>query len=92
MRVANRVRLELHVEGRSVTIVECRSPWSINMGSEWTRFPIARLRFSASRRQWMLYHRDRNLRFRMYPGVEPTADVAALLDEIEADPSGIFWG
>lgn len=55
------VRLELDIKGGSVTILECRPPWSPDMGPEWTRFAIARLRFTATRGEWTLYWRDRNL-------------------------------
>ena len=90
-RVAHLVRLEIDVEGRSVTILECRPPWSPDMGPDWTRFPIARLRFIASRTEWTLYWRDGNLRFHRYR-IDPNRDVGALLAEIEADPIAIFWG
>ena len=90
--VAHLIRLEIDVDGRSVTILECRPPWSPHMGSDWTRFPIARLRFTASRREWMLYWRDGNLRFHRYLGIDSSRDVRALLAEIEAGPTAIFWG
>ena len=91
-RVAHLVRLELDVEGAAVTILECRPPWSPDMGPEWTRFPIARLRFTVSQGEWALYWRDRNLAFHRYTQIGPSPDVAVLLAEIEADPTGIFWG
>ena len=34
---------------RRLTIVECRPPWREDTGTEWTRFPIARLRYSKLR-------------------------------------------
>jgi hypothetical protein len=40
----------------------------------------------------MLYYRDRNLRFRRYDLVPPTTNVGELLDEIDRDPTAIFWG
>jgi len=53
-RVPERVRDEVHIEvdvgERHVTIVECRAPWRSDMGSEWTRFPIARLRYTKTTR------------------------------------------
>ena len=90
--VAHLVRLEIDVEGRSVTILECRPPWSPDMGPEWTRFPIARLRFIASRSEWTLYCRDQPLGFHRYLRIDPSPDVGILLAEIEADPTMIFWG
>ena len=91
-RVAHLVRLEIDVEGRSVTILECRPPWSADMGPAWTRSPIARLRFTASRGDWTLYWCDQHQRFHRYVRIDPSLAVDALLAEIEADPTGIFWG
>jgi hypothetical protein len=47
-RARHQVRLELEVSGRGVTIVERRAPWSPEVGPDWSRCPIARLRFSAA--------------------------------------------
>lgn len=45
------VRIEADFNDRSVTILECRPPWDpAGMGSEWTRVPVARLRYTKSRR------------------------------------------
>jgi hypothetical protein len=42
--VRSQVTVEYDVTPRHLTIVECRPPWRADMGTEWTRFPIARLR------------------------------------------------
>jgi Protein of unknown function (DUF3024) len=39
-----------------------------------------------------LYWRDRNLRFHSYDLLAPSNRVDDLLDEINRDPTGIFWG
>jgi hypothetical protein len=44
------------------------------------------------RREWQIDWRDRNLTFHAYDLVSPTANVEALLAEIDADPTCIFWG
>lgn len=64
-----------------------------DFGSAWTRFPIARLRYTRARRERQIYWRDRNLKFHVYDRVAPTANVEALLAEIDADadPTGMFW-
>ena len=61
-------------------------------GPEWTRFPIARLRYTQATRMWTLYWRDRNLRFHRYDQLEPSPDIDDLLTEIDRDPTAIFWG
>jgi len=86
------VRVECVVESRHLTIVERRAPWRDDFGPEWTSFPIARLRYTATEKLWTLYWRDRNLRFHAYTEVGPSSHVGDLLAEVDRDPIGIFWG
>lgn len=88
----DQVRVECDISPRHLTIVECRPPWRPDTGSEWTRFPIARLRYTQATRTWTLYWRDRNLRFHLYDQLEPSPDIGDLLEEIDRDPIAIFWG
>ena len=46
------VAVECDVTPRHLTIVECRPPWRQDAGEQWTRFPIARLRYAKATRQW----------------------------------------
>lgn len=91
-RARGLVRYELDVTDRTVTILECRPPWQSDYGPEWTRFPVARLRYTKTRSEWLLYWRDRNLKFHKYDPVPPTPHVDRLIAEIESDPTAIFWG
>ena len=91
-RVRDEVRVEVDVADRHLTIVECRPPWRADMGAEWTRFPIARLRYVKTTGVWSLYWRDRNLRFHAYDLAAPTASIEELLAELDRDPTAIFWG
>ena len=91
-RARGQIRYELDVDPRSVTILECRPPWKAEYGPEWTRFPIARLRYTAARKEWSIYWRDRNLKFHLYDLFDPTPTIQAALDEVEQDPTCIFWG
>ncbi len=86
------VRVEADVAERHLTIVECRPPWRADFGPEWTRFPIARLRYMKATRLWSLYWRDRNLKFHEYDRVPASASVEELLAEVDRDPTAIFWG
>ena len=65
-QIRNQVRVECDIGPGQLTIVECRPPWREGTGPEWTRFPIARLRYTQATRMWTLYWRDRNLRFHRY--------------------------
>lgn len=88
----DQVRVEADVTDRTVTVVECRAPWREDFGPEWTRRGIARLRYTAKRGHWALYWSDRNQVWHKYDRVAPTSDVLALLDELDRDPTCIFWG
>jgi hypothetical protein len=86
------MRIEIDVDARAITILDCRPPWHEDFGSQWIRQEVARLRYTGSTGTWRLYWPDRNGKFHAYDDVTPTAKVQRLLDEIDADPMGIFWG
>jgi len=88
----DQIRYELDVDPRSLTILECRPPWKPEYGPEWTRFPIARLRYTKARKEWSIYWRDRNLQFHVYDLFDPTPNIEAVLAEVDRDPTCIFWG
>jgi len=87
----DKIRIEYKIRGKSVTIFDCRPPWHESAGPEWSRLPVAQLRFNPTTNEWTLFCADRNSRWHLYDFVEP-GSVAELLAEIEADPTGIFWG
>lgn len=91
-QVRDRVRVEVDVADRHLTIVECRPPRQVGQSEEWTRFPIARLRYTKSSGLWSLYWRDRNLRFHEYDLAPASASVEDLLAEVDRDATAIFWG
>jgi hypothetical protein len=88
----HQVRVECEVEARHVTIVERRAPWRDDAGADWTSLPVARLRYAKAAKTWTLYWRDRNLRFRLYDRLPPSAHADDLLTEIDRDPARVFWG
>jgi hypothetical protein len=90
--IRDQVRVECDVAPRHLTIVETRLPFHPNMGPDWTRFPIARLRYTKTTGMWELFSHDRSLKFHRYDALPPSPRVDDLLAEIERDPTMIFWG
>ena len=88
----DRVRLEAVESRGAVTIVERRAPWREDYGPEWTASGVARLRYTAKRGKWALFWRDRNARWHRYDLIQPASDIMILVDEIDRDPTCIFWG
>lgn len=86
------VRVELERERQAVNIVECRPPWREDFGPEWSRMPIARLRYVASRGLWTLYYHRHTGRWERYPLLGPSRRLGDLLAEVTQDPICVFWG
>ncbi len=53
---------------------------------------IAQLRCDAGTQMWSLWWADRNDRWDRFRDLEATSEVDELLEEIDEDPTGIFWG
>jgi hypothetical protein len=87
---ADKVRIEPAVRGKTVTIVERRPPWN-GAGDEWTSHGVARMRYNSDTSKWALYWSDSNCHFHLYDFIDP-GPVSSLLEEIERDPTCIFWG
>jgi hypothetical protein len=87
----DRVRLEVIVRGATITIAECRPPWRADLGPDWTRHNVAQLRHESTEDQWTLYWADRNGRWHLFDHVGP-GPIGKLLNEIELDSHGVFWG
>lgn len=90
-RLRDQIRVEAAVRGNSVTIFDCRPPWHPNI-TGWSRVRVAQLRYDPSTTSWTLYWADRNGRWHRYYDLEPNQPVQRLIDEIQEDPTAIFWG
>ena len=86
------MRVELEEGRQTITIVERRPPWREDYGPEWTRLPIARLRYVGTTRLWTLYYHRHTGRWEPYPLATPTRQVDDLLGEIDRDPICVFRG
>ncbi len=84
------VRLEVTTRGKSVSIHECRPVWRGAPG-EWTRMPIAQLRYEDDG-TWTLYFGDRNNKWAMYFDLDGHQPVDVIINELETDPTCLFWG
>jgi hypothetical protein len=90
--VRDQIRIEVDEGPGYVTVFECRPPWHPDVGPDWTRLPVARLRRNSKTGFWTLYYPYRNRGFRRYEYLEPSTLVDDLLVEIDEDPTCIFWG
>ena len=89
--LADKLQNDFDVSGRSITIVECRPPWDGRPG-EWTRTPIAQIRYDGKSGTYTVHWMDSNDRWRRYEEIKPTPDIEVVLREIDEDPICVFWG
>ena len=86
----SQVRLGFRVEGNAVVLFEERP--SFVRPNEWGQSEVAKFRWVASRKVWQLFCKFSNGRWRGYEPFPESPTFAKLLDEVAADPTGIFWG
>ena len=86
----DKVRIGYIANGMAITLFEQRPYWKDK--TIWTKSDIARVRFNKTDGTWTLYCRDRNNKWHAYDPLPPTPDFGTVLEEIKADPTGIFWG
>ena len=89
--VSQEVRFVHETRGNGVTLIETRVPFDDPHGT-WTRLKVAKLVFDPASGEWSLYWFDRNDRRRLLRGVPSTRNLDRLLEEIEHDRHGVFWG
>lgn len=87
--VRDKLRLTFKLRGKSVTLSEERAPWKEDM-AEWTSLPIAQLRYDEHKNNWKLFCADKDDNWQWYQEFEAGLD--DVLDELDHDPTGIFWG
>ncbi len=86
----DKVRLGFKFRGNSVTLYEERPTFV--RPDIWVDIVVAQFRFNPKSKLWSLYWADRNSRWLEYWDLEPSKEFTDLLAEVEADPSGAFWG
>jgi hypothetical protein len=86
------IKIECMRRGKAITIVERRPPWKPDFGPEWSETKVAQLRLDDSAGTWSLHCSDSNGRWHYYDQLGPSQTIGPLLGEIDADPTGIFWG
>ena len=84
------IRLSFTFRSTNVTLIESRP--AFNMPEEWSASPVAQFRYDPAAKLWSLYCADRNLRWHPDMEIGPEKDFDLLLQAIDRDPSGIYWG
>jgi hypothetical protein len=87
----DKLYLEFVVEGNAITLSEMRTGYGATK-SAWLETPVARFRYSPSMGTWALFCMHRDLKWHRYTYLGPRKTFKPLLQEVDEDPTGIFWG
>ncbi|MCK4414188.1 MAG: DUF3024 domain-containing protein [Candidatus Eisenbacteria sp.] len=90
LHMRDQIRIGFKIRGNSVTLFEERP--SFRDPSEWGTIAIAQMRYEQDARTWKLFSTDRSSKWHAYRDLSPQRRLDAVLDEIDDDPTGIFWG
>jgi len=88
--VRNKVRIGFRIKGTDVILFEERP--AFQRPQEWREMAVAKFRYVGTQRLWRLYCQHRDLRWHAYEALPAAPSFKRLLDEVAADPTGIFWG
>ncbi len=88
--VRHKVTVGFAVRGGAVTLFERRPRF--DAPTEWLEHGVARFRYDATSATWFLYCMHRDLKWHRYESHGPAKRFETLLGEVDADPTGIFWG
>lgn len=80
-------RVDVDVADDVVTLTE-----STHLSNGWLHVPLAQLSLDSATGIWTLYCSTVDGDWRVYTDTYPTNQVGPLLDEIDRDPTNIFWG
>ena len=86
----DQVRLGYKIRGNFVTLFEERPIF--RQIDTWAAINIAQFRFDPQAQTWRLFWADRNSRWHEYYDIDAARNIDQLLEEVDADPTGIFWG
>ncbi|MGR8978853.1 MAG: DUF3024 domain-containing protein [Gammaproteobacteria bacterium] len=84
------LRIEYEIEKQNVIIYEIRPVW--NNPSEFIKLPLAKLSYISSQKVWKLYWKRASGKWNKYEPKEFDKDLGRLVQEIDKDTYGCFFG
>ena len=88
--VRDRLRLTYRFHGNTVVLSEERP--AFQKPGATTTSAVARFAFDPACAEWSLFCADRNQKWHPYTQLKPSRNFSQLVEEVDADPTGIFWG
>ena len=87
---SDRLRLKHRVDGLAVYLVESRPHFQHR--TRWYDLDVAKFRYRMKDKSWLLYWSDRNDKWHEDDYRPAAKHFQTLLDHVDRDPTGIYWG
>lgn len=84
--IRDQIKLLFKINGNKVILIESRPYY--NDPTKWTEMPIAQFEYSATTKMWSLFGYNRN--DKRLPIARGSLDT--LIEAVDKDKTGIFWG
>ena len=88
--VRSKVRVGYRIDGNAVILYEERP--AFRPPHDWQEMAVAKFLYVGTQRERRLYCQHRDLKWHAYQALPLSSSFAKLLEEVDADPTGIFWG
>lgn len=89
-RVRNKRDIAFRISGQRFELYEIRPQW--DNPTLQLEGPVAKATAVKSRKEWKLYWMRADRKWHSYEPLAHTKSLETLLDEINQDPYGCFWG
>ena len=89
-RAKDQIKLDYNIRGNNITLIEKRRHYKDP--EHWTEMKIAQFRFNSENNKWALYWWKHTEKWYEYDNIAPTNNFQKLVDEVDEDPTYIFWG
>lgn len=88
--IKDKFSLEYRIKGHEVLIYERRPQWDNHL--KWIESPDAKIKYVRTSNVWQLFWQRANGKWISYEPFPFSKDLRSLVEEIDADPHGCFWG
>ena len=88
--IRDQLDIGYNIDGQSIELFEIRPVW--NDPSQIHHSPVAKTTFNKSKNKWKLYWMRANLKWHSYTPFPASKSLEKILEVIEQDSHGCFWG
>lgn len=90
LEIRNQVRMEYSINSHDVEIFEVRPRW--DNPQEEMQTPVAKIKLVRTAKEWRLFWMRQDLKWHRYEPLQSSRDLKEIVDEIDQDRQGCFFG